>query len=372
MAHLFKPYHVNLYLIPFALAFSTDRIAEVRKGGVRMLAEVLALLIRHEHAACKISGLPIDAPNAMPLSDAFLKDVRTGFWKSLNWRKRQSFAQMLEILARERLLTPKTFCQTFKQPLLELSMDQIHNVRQYFCTVVESLGRERIEAADPELNSVIIGRLHDMAARDEDLEIRTQSRAVLGTVDPKKQELDLSQRDNYLAAAEEKDRQLREEDDFVAEKSPKSPRTYAVNENPEVHSHLTDLPKKFAEIQKKTEASKSQLTSPLSSLASTSVLNNQFAWIPPRLRRNGVSVEEDEKILTGRFKEEEEDNDDDDLPDDFNTTINDVDDLDFQSHDLEYDEPDNDFMKKHPSLIVAKVAPQPIEPEEVKNNESTV
>ncbi|CAD5205793.1 unnamed protein product [Bursaphelenchus okinawaensis] len=366
MVQLFKPYHVNLHLIPFALAFANDRIAEVRKGGVKMLAQALAVLINHEQDACQRSGLPIDSPDARKMSREFMGELRKGFWNTMIWRKRQCFAQMMDTLARERLVDPTVFFQIFRQNMDELSMDKIHNVRQYYCTILQSFGRQQIDAVDQGVSfSQISDRLHEMAARDPDLEIRTQARVVLGTFDTTKHEIDLGQREFLLAAAEEKDRRVR------VEKLEHCPKTFVTNEHPEVKQQIMDLPSKYAEIQRKSEA----LSNELNAAASTSVSNNQFSWIrQPRLRRDGVSDPTDDKTLSTTIAEEYQDIDvveDGEESDALNTTTNIEDDLEF--HDLEYDEPANDFIKKHPALIVAKVAPQPSnEAADGPNNESTV
>lgn len=54
------------------------------------------------------------------------------------------------------------------------------------------LDRKRLEEIDPDLYSVALSCLHQMAASDPDLEIRMLARVVLGTMDRIKNEVDLA------------------------------------------------------------------------------------------------------------------------------------------------------------------------------------
>lgn len=139
LVDLFKPYQINESLVPFALTFATgnkfsafnlrypiffsDKIAEIRTVSINLVAEILAKFIKHEHSACRRSGLSIDTPNAMPLSDKFLEEIQNGFWKTKNWRRRQTFAIMMKVLLEKELISRKRFCCIFKSNLVEISLD---------------------------------------------------------------------------------------------------------------------------------------------------------------------------------------------------------------------------------------------------------
>lgn len=80
-----------------------DQIAEVRNNGVKILAEILALFICEEwkkvlnntlkteneyenylfHIDNSIQSIPL------PLTDSLLNEIRAGFWRTRNWRRRQ-------------------------------------------------------------------------------------------------------------------------------------------------------------------------------------------------------------------------------------------------------------------------------------------
>jgi len=192
LVSLFRPYEINTYLVPFALTFTADKISEIRLCALDMVASILAVFIKHEHSACKRSGLSISSPNSMPLSEKFLDEIQKAFWKSKNWRRRQSFAVMMKIMLEKELISRKKFCHIFRTNIIELSVEEIPNIRQYFCTISELIGRDRLEELDPELHSLVLSRLHHLAAADHDLEVQMMARVVLGTMDKLKNEVDLS------------------------------------------------------------------------------------------------------------------------------------------------------------------------------------
>jgi len=175
---LFKPDEINTYLVPFALTLSADKISEIRLCALEMLALILAKFISQE--------------SSKSLSDQFLNEVEQSFWKSKDWRRRQSFAIMMKILLEKELVSREMFCQTFDAKIFELSFEDIPNIRQYFCTIVDLIGRDRLEELDPNLHSHVFSRLHHLAASDSDLEVQMMARVSLGTMDKLRNEVDLS------------------------------------------------------------------------------------------------------------------------------------------------------------------------------------
>jgi len=178
LVSLFRPYEINTYLVPFALTLSADKISEIRLCAIDMLASILAVFIKHK--------------NSKFLRGKLLNEVEKSFWKSNNWRRRQSFAIMMKIVLEKELISRKMFCQVFRTNIIELSIQEIPNIRQYFCKIVDLFGRDRLEEFDPDLHSRVFSRLHHMAATDLDLEIKMMARVSLGTMNKLKNEVDLS------------------------------------------------------------------------------------------------------------------------------------------------------------------------------------
>jgi len=181
---------VNRYLSAYALTFSTDKISEVRTSGVHMLAEVLALFIRVEWAQHQeeILAEDVDISNFLPLAYKFLREIRAGFWNTRVWRRRQSFAKMLAALASKRLITAGQFLRLMFHDFMDVSRDEVTNVRQFFCAASSSLIRNKQitggggshKDISTELE-VIIERLEQIAGEDADSEIRRQAeRALMG------------------------------------------------------------------------------------------------------------------------------------------------------------------------------------------------
>ncbi|KAI6231024.1 Serine/threonine-protein phosphatase 4 regulatory subunit 1 [Aphelenchoides besseyi] len=194
LVDLYKPYPVNSHLTPFALSFATDRTAEVRRSAVQMLAKIVAKFIIYEQEACRSSGRPTDALDSTPLTRELLEEFTRGFAESKSWRKRQTYAMLLECLLRSELLDVTTFSTLFKGQVMALAVDDVHNVRQYFCQIAQLLRTVRLEEIDSELYVHVRDRLHDLAASDRDLEIKVQARIALGTVDAETDEVDLTSR----------------------------------------------------------------------------------------------------------------------------------------------------------------------------------
>ncbi|KAI6179949.1 hypothetical protein M3Y98_00666300 [Aphelenchoides besseyi] len=194
LVDFYKPYPVNSHLTPFALSFATDRTAEVRRSAVQMLAKIVAKFITYEQEACRSSGRPTDAVDSTPLTRELLEEFTRGFAESKSWRKRQTYAMMLECLLRSELLDVPTFSALFKGQVMALAIDDVHNVRQYFCQLAQLLRTVRLEEIDSELYVHVRDRLHDLAASDRDLEIKVQARIALGTVDAETDEVDLTSR----------------------------------------------------------------------------------------------------------------------------------------------------------------------------------
>lgn len=54
-----------------------------------MLAEVIALFIRVEYEQLERTDCSSTDHESMPLTDRLIQEIRDGFWKTINWRRRQ-------------------------------------------------------------------------------------------------------------------------------------------------------------------------------------------------------------------------------------------------------------------------------------------
>uniref|UniRef100_A0A1I8B8N9 UPF0518 protein n=1 Tax=Meloidogyne hapla TaxID=6305 RepID=A0A1I8B8N9_MELHA len=180
---------VNKYLCAYALTFSADKISQVRTNGIRMLSTVLSMFIenewkeqkdlwrrRTEHLSDAIpvtssdsSMLADEEPIDLPLTFELLAEIRSGFWRTRSWRRRQSFAHLLHLLV-QYLLTPLQFYYLFFHDFMCLSDDNVANVRQYFCLIAQFNRFEEYVGVS------VIKRLEQMSVDDDDLEVRHLSK----------------------------------------------------------------------------------------------------------------------------------------------------------------------------------------------------
>uniref|UniRef100_A0A183BL81 Uncharacterized protein n=1 Tax=Globodera pallida TaxID=36090 RepID=A0A183BL81_GLOPA len=208
LVQFFPITHINRHLSGFALSFSADRISEVRICGVDMLAVVLAAFIRNEwddaadveppklvdtstnnsmdtfcgedgektppntltNSESAVSNEPLE----LPLTDRLLADIRFGFWRTRQWRRRQSFGRLLYSLAQNKLIADEQFHYLFHNDLMKISEDDVANVRQYFCLLA------RHKHFDQFNGQSIRKRLERMATDDVDLENRNLAKIYAG------------------------------------------------------------------------------------------------------------------------------------------------------------------------------------------------
>ncbi|KAI1717375.1 serine/threonine-protein phosphatase 4 regulatory subunit 1 [Ditylenchus destructor] len=204
LVKLLNAAQVDHYLSAFALTFATDRIAAVRNNGVEILAEVLALFIREEWPTKSNESSPGTVHSAtLPFTDKLLNEIRAGFSQSRNWRRRQSFGRMLEIVLRKNLVTHDQFFLLFFNDYVQISKDTVSNVRQYFCRLSELLVRADDFGSDRSVAISIKCCLRELADSDPDLEIQIQAQIALGDLDRATAELDLTDREHALREATE-------------------------------------------------------------------------------------------------------------------------------------------------------------------------
>ncbi|CAK5074618.1 unnamed protein product [Meloidogyne enterolobii] len=119
------------------------------------------------------SMLTDEEPINLPLTFELLAEIRSGFWRTRSWRRRQSFANLLYLLLRHCLLTPLQFYYLFFHDFMCLSDDDVANVRQYFCLIAQ------LNRFEEYVGSSVIKRLEQMLVDDNDLEVRHLSKVFL-------------------------------------------------------------------------------------------------------------------------------------------------------------------------------------------------
>lgn len=191
--HLFPIEQIDTFS-PFALTFSADRIAVVRNAGILLLAEILASFVKMEWFENENRE-----PSQLSFTCNLLNDIRSGFLHTRCWRRRQSFGRFLRALVQKNLITEKMFFSLFTNDLIIISNDEIPNIRQYFCFVLQS-ACTNIESLEPTL---LISRLEEMASLEKDLEIRYQAMVSLGHINPTDYEIDLRVRKERLECKKE-------------------------------------------------------------------------------------------------------------------------------------------------------------------------
>ncbi|KAF7636973.1 hypothetical protein Mgra_00003552 [Meloidogyne graminicola] len=199
---------INKYLCAYALTFSADRISQVRINGTIMLSLVIKTFIQHEWTEYKdfwkrehlSDAIPITSCESsmtleeesinLPLTFELLREIRSGFWLTRSWRRRQSFAHLLYLLIQTCGFYISQFYYLFFHDFMCLSDDNVPNIRQYFCLIAQ------FERFEKYVGVSVIKRLEQMSADDTDLEVRHLSKVLfsLGTLDPITEGLDITKR----------------------------------------------------------------------------------------------------------------------------------------------------------------------------------
>lgn len=132
MCDLYTPIQINEFFAAIALTLANDKVAEVRKSAVRLVARIIGILCTYELPA---GGVPDEATDA-PLTTALVSDVVAGFGNVKKWTRRQTFTDICDEILAEAALTTDQFEAFFLPKILELVDDQVANIRLSICHVL--------------------------------------------------------------------------------------------------------------------------------------------------------------------------------------------------------------------------------------------
>ncbi|KAM3720554.1 Serine/threonine-protein phosphatase 4 regulatory subunit [Dirofilaria immitis] len=180
LCDLFAMHDINEYLAAIALTLANDRISDVRKEATVLLARILGKFISEEWSSDCCNSYRTDM-SFIPITDSFISDIVKGFARSMNWRRRQTFALFCEKSLEDEVLSYEQFSSLLLNDLMRLAGDSVANVRLAF---VRSLSKTHGGYAfRGSCDSSIIHHSLEMLLSDKDVDCRRAARMSLGIPD---------------------------------------------------------------------------------------------------------------------------------------------------------------------------------------------
>uniref|UniRef100_A0A1I8EXW6 HEAT repeat family protein n=1 Tax=Wuchereria bancrofti TaxID=6293 RepID=A0A1I8EXW6_WUCBA len=177
LCDLFPMHDINEYLAAIALTLANDRISDVRKEATILLAKILGKFVNEEW----ISDYTNCYRTNMSTTDSFINDIVKGFARSMNWRRRQTFALFCEKILENEILSYNQFSSLLLNDLVRLAGDSVANVRLAF---VRSLSKTRGGYAfHGSCDSSIVRHSLETLLSDKDVDCRRAARISLGIPD---------------------------------------------------------------------------------------------------------------------------------------------------------------------------------------------
>ncbi|VDK82682.1 unnamed protein product [Litomosoides sigmodontis] len=202
LCDLFSMHDINEYLAAIALTLANDRISNVRKEATVLLAKILGKFVSEEWTSDCTDSCRTDM-SFVPITDSFVSDIVKGFARSMNWRRRQTFALFCEKSLEGEVLNYDQFSLLLLNDLIRLAGDSVANVRLAF---VRSLSKTRGGHALPgSYDSSIIHHSLETLLTDKDVDCRRAARISLGipdtenTIDAKSYALRLRETNEILS-----------------------------------------------------------------------------------------------------------------------------------------------------------------------------
>ncbi|VDO64977.1 unnamed protein product [Onchocerca flexuosa] len=172
---------INEYLAAIALTLANDRISDVRKEATLLLAKILGKFVSEEWASDYCNSCRTADMSFIPITDSFINDIVKGFARSMNWRRRQTFALFCEKSLEAGVLSYDQFSSLLLNDLIKLAGDSVANVRLAF---VRSLSKTRGGYAfRGSCDSSIIHQSLEILLSDKDVDCRRAARISLGIPD---------------------------------------------------------------------------------------------------------------------------------------------------------------------------------------------
>ncbi|VDK67738.1 unnamed protein product [Onchocerca ochengi] len=180
LCDLFAMHDINEYLAAIALTLANDRISDVRKEATLLLAKILGKFVSEEWTSDYCDSCRTDI-SFIPITDSFINDIVKGFARSMNWRRRQTFALFCEKSLEGGVLSYDQFSSLLLNDLIRLAGDSVANVRLAF---VRSLSKTRGGCAfRGSCDSSIIHHSLEILLSDKDVDCRRAARISLGIPD---------------------------------------------------------------------------------------------------------------------------------------------------------------------------------------------
>ncbi|CAG9539290.1 unnamed protein product [Cercopithifilaria johnstoni] len=180
LCDLFSIHDINQYLAAIALTLANDRISDVRKEATVLLAKILGKFVSEEWTSDCTYSCKTDM-SFIPITDSFISDIVKGFARSMNWRRRQTFALFCERSLEGEVLNYNQFSLLLLDDLMRLAGDSVANVRLAF---VRSLSKvhDGFAFCGSRDSSIIYQSLETLLS-DEDVDCRRAARISLGIPD---------------------------------------------------------------------------------------------------------------------------------------------------------------------------------------------
>uniref|UniRef100_A0A1I7VB88 Serine/threonine-protein phosphatase 4 regulatory subunit 1 n=1 Tax=Loa loa TaxID=7209 RepID=A0A1I7VB88_LOALO len=176
LCDLFAMHDINEYLAAIALTLANDRISDVRKEATVLLARILGKFISEEWTSDYTDPCRTDI-SFIPITDSFISDIVKGFARSMNWRRRQTFALFCEKILEGEVLSYDQFSSLLLNDLMRLAGDSVANVRLAF---VRSISKMRGGYAfGSSFDSSIIHHSVERLLTDKDVDCRRAARISL-------------------------------------------------------------------------------------------------------------------------------------------------------------------------------------------------
>ncbi|CEF66865.1 Serine/threonine-protein phosphatase 4 regulatory subunit 1 [Strongyloides ratti] len=129
---------VNDYFVPSAMSLATDQIAQVRHSATNLLSRIFIKFIISELMIAEQNNESCTDSSDMPLTDGLLTDLRVGFRKSIDWKKRQVYMKFCEFVLNDSSVPSEFIHSTLWKDISILAKDHVINVRIILSRIIKN------------------------------------------------------------------------------------------------------------------------------------------------------------------------------------------------------------------------------------------
>lgn len=129
---------VNDYFVPSAMSLATDQIAQVRHSATNLLSRIFVKFIISELMIAEQNNESCTDSSDMPLTDGLLTDLRIGFCKSMDWKKRQVYMKFCEFVLKDSSVPSEFIHSTLWNDISILAKDHVINVRIILSRIIKN------------------------------------------------------------------------------------------------------------------------------------------------------------------------------------------------------------------------------------------